>query len=120
MMALKAATLRPSASVESLLDPVTRAAMAPSSIASARSDKSALSTALSAQDSPSASVNELQLTTSLSDLRCVSFGPSPPPPRRPLALTSEAPSILTAQSLRCRQSRSAAQQKLPPWVCLGQ
>jgi len=79
-MALKAATLRPSASAESLLDPVTRAAVAPSSVASARSDKSVLSTELSAQESPSSSVNELQLTTSLSDLTCA---PRPPPPTHP-------------------------------------
>ena len=86
IMAAKGAALRSSASAESLLDPLSRAAAAPSSIASARSsggdDKSVLSNELSAQASPAPSVNELQLTASLSDLTCAA--PPPPPPAAPV------------------------------------
>ncbi len=102
-MALKAATLRPSASAESLLDPVTRAALAPSSIASARSDKSVLSTELSAQESPSSSVNELQLTTSLSDLTCA----APPHPMLG-AVCNVMHSCCTAAAPQTEQIRSAS------------
>ena len=90
IMAAKGAALRSSASAESLLDPLSRAAAAPSSIASARSsggdDKSVLSNELSAQASPAPSVNELQLTASLSDLTCAAPPPRLPPPSSPTSL----------------------------------